>query len=89
MRTSLSEIRELEQLLLKEGRQEDRLLIEARILSSPKWAEDAFWQSRSYDLINSYGREKLREEIKAVEHQIFHTAPHRSFQARIRSIFKL
>ena len=88
MRTSLIEIEQLENWLLDQGDVQDRLVTEAKILSGTEWKEKAHWQSKSYDVIRLYGREKLRQEIEAVEHQLFHSKKYKPFQRTIRSIFK-
>lgn len=88
MRTSLTETAQIENWLLRYEGLPERLLMEARILSNPALMDRVRWQSATYELARSYGREKLREEIKSVEHQLFNTSKYRSFQHRIRSIFK-
>lgn len=88
MRTSLNEIRELEDWLLKQGELSDRLVTEAKVLSNPELQENAKWQAQTYDLVAAYGRQKLREEIRQVEKQLIMSPKYRSFQDRIRSIFK-
>lgn len=87
MRTSLNETRQIEDWLLKQGDPSERLVTEAKVLSSPAWKETAQWQSVSYGLVYQYGREKLRSEIRSVEAQLFEAPKHRSFQQRIKAIF--
>ncbi|MEP1096075.1 MAG: hypothetical protein ABJG78_13255 [Cyclobacteriaceae bacterium] len=88
MRTSLIEIEQIENLLLRRGDLSNRLVTEAKALSNPELRKKVQLQSTTYDLVNLYGRGKLREEIKAVEHQLFNTSKYRMFQNRIRSLFK-
>ena len=88
MRTSLTEIEQIERWLLQHGDIGDRLLTEAKVLSSPEMKEKAEWQAVTYDLVHQYGRQKLRDEIKAVEHKLFKTSKYQSFQDKIKSIFK-
>lgn len=88
MRTSLIEIKQIEDWLLRRGDIKDRLVTEAKIISSPEIREKAEWQMKSYDLIRQYGREKFLQEVKAVEYGLFHSPKHKSFQNRIKSIFK-
>ncbi|MEM8940468.1 MAG: hypothetical protein AAGC64_14110 [Bacteroidota bacterium] len=88
MRTSLTEIEQIEDWLFKQGAIQNRLLLEAKMLSDPRIKENVQWQSYMYDLIRLYGQEKLREEIKATQHKLFQTPKYRSFQDRIRLIFK-
>lgn len=88
MRTSLIEVEQIEDMLLKRGPIEDRLVTEAKVLSNPELKELTQWQLRSYDLIQQYGREKLHLEIKAIEYRLFHSSKYKSFQSQIQSIFK-
>lgn len=88
MRTSLVEITQIEDWILGQGDVENRLITEQKLFADSKFKEQAHWQLKSYDLIHQYGREKLRQEIKAVEHRLFHTSRFTSFQHRIWSIFK-
>lgn len=88
MRTSLIEIEQIENWLLKKGDIQNRLVTEARVLSNAEWKNLSQWQAESYELIRHYGREKLRQEIKEVERQLFHSEKHTPFQKLIHSIFK-
>lgn len=88
MRISLIEIKQIEHWLLEQGKVQDRLITEAKVLLSPELKEKAYWQSKSYQLIQRYGRNKLLKEIKEVEEQLFHSDKHHTFQQKIKSIFK-
>lgn len=88
MRTSLIETAQIENWLQHHEDVQNRLVMEAKILSNSKLREKAQWQSVTYELVHLYGQKKLRKEIKVIEHQLFHTSKYRSFQHRIRSIFK-
>lgn len=88
MRTSLIEVVQIENWLLQRGDISDRLLMEAKMLSSPEVLDKVQWQSTTYDLSRLYGREKLCEEIKTIEHRLFNKSKYRSFQDRIQAIFK-
>lgn len=88
MRTSLSEVEQLDHWLLQRGEIQERLVTEAKVLCSSEMQEKAHAQSIAYELVELYGREKLCKEIKAVEFRLFHTPGYRSFQQRIQSIFK-
>ncbi|MFC4874932.1 hypothetical protein [Negadavirga shengliensis] len=89
MRTSLLEIKALETHLLKSGSPQDRLVMNARLLLSHDLRIDLAAQKASYELIQKYGRRQLREEIKAVENEVFHSGNHPKFMERIRRIFGL
>ena len=88
MRTSLNEAAELENWLLGKGDCSKRLVTEAKVIADPNLREIAEWQYRTYKLVRVYGREKLREQIEAIEHRMFTTNKFLSFQNLISSIFK-
>ena len=88
MRTSLIEIEQIECWLLKQGDIRDRLLIENKMLSRSEVLEKVSWQAITYDFVHTYGRKKIRDEIKAIEQELFHTPKYYSFQEKIQSIFK-
>lgn len=87
MRTSLLEIKALETHLLKSGSPQDRLVMNARLLLSHDLHIDLAAQKASYELIQKYGRMQLREEIKAVENEVFHSDKHHGLRAQILRIF--
>ena len=89
MRTSLTEVHYLEPWLLDQGETVDQLMIEAKVLVDPELKEKAKWQAEAYEMIYLHGRDKLKEEIRKIEHQLFHLPKHRTFQERIKSIFKV
>lgn len=88
MRTSLIEVQEIENWVLGSAAPENQLLMEARFQLSDSLQNKAHWQAETYQLVHHYGRKKLRAEIKLVEQQVFSRRKYRSFQDRIRSIFK-
>lgn len=88
MRTSLVEIAQIEDWFLKRGDVDNRLMTEAKLQSNPRYKEQAEWQLKSYEFIHQYGQEQLRQEIKALERQLFFSSKYTSFQRRIQSIFK-
>lgn len=88
MRTSLTETAQIENWLLKRGEPAEQLVLEAKMLSNPEMREKVKWQQMAYEVVRLHGRQQLKEEIKAIEHQVFNTTRYRSFQDRIRSIFK-
>ncbi|UXP33353.1 hypothetical protein N6H18_05230 [Reichenbachiella agarivorans] len=88
MKTSWIETSQIENWLQQKGDVSERLVTEVKSMLSPQLSDKIHWQSKTYELVHLYGREKLREEIKTLEQELFTTAKHHSFQARIRSIFK-
>lgn len=88
MRTSLNETLEIENLLLQHGNLPDRLLTEAKTLTNAELRKTAEWQLTAYEVIRLHGRQKLLQEIRQVEHQLFSMSKYQLFQHRIMSIFK-
>ncbi len=88
MRTSLTEIQEIEGFLLKTDSNEDRLLLEARTCLDADFTEKVSFQKEAYEQIRSYARAQLREEIKTVEKRLFSTTEQAGFRAKILRIFK-
>lgn len=88
MRTSLNELKMLEQYLAHQLEPQDGLLIEAKLLLDEKLQEKLYWQQKSYQLINTYGREELRLQLNKIEEELFTKSAHKSFAQRIRSYFR-
>ncbi len=88
MRTSLNEIRQLEDYLLRQAGPEEVVLFEARLLLQPDLAEKAAWQQRAYGIIRAYGRKQLRAEIEAAHRKLFTAPEHEPFRRRIFRLFK-
>lgn len=88
MRTSLIETQQLEEWLLQKGEPSERLLTEAKIQIDSGLKEKAYWQAKTYEVLHLYAQEKLKNQIKEIENQLFSQPKYRTFQQRILSIFK-
>ncbi len=88
MRTSLTEIEKIENLILEKGEYADRLVTQAKALIDSNMNEMIKCQKESYELIQLYGRNKLRREISEVEEMLFEKPKYKIFQQSIRLIFK-
>lgn len=88
MRTSLHETERLERFILRKQSPGERLLMEATILLDPALAQQAEHQQMVYQIVHSYGRERLREEIAEIEQVLFTAPRHHSFRQRILNLFK-
>ncbi|MNJ93915.1 hypothetical protein D3C87_116020 [compost metagenome] len=87
MKTSLNELQLIEDFLLGDANAEDKVLMQARQILQPDLQESVYWQQKTYCLIETYGREELRKEIRQI-HQTLLTAPeHFSFSERIKQFF--
>lgn len=88
MRISLIEVQKIENFLLGSDIPSEQLVMEARIILDSDVADKVSWQRKTYHLVHDYGREKLREEIRAIDHKLFSDRKYQTFQDRIRSIFE-
>ncbi|MEQ9299592.1 MAG: hypothetical protein RIF33_13550 [Cyclobacteriaceae bacterium] len=89
MRTSLIETKRIDDWLLGQDDPQEHLLMEVKLEISDALKEKVEWQKEVHGLIRSYGRKQLKAEIKSIEHRLFSSQQHRSFQDRVRAIFKL
>jgi hypothetical protein len=87
MRTSLNEIKLIDEHLFKNGSTEDRLLFDAMLILNPMLRTEIVWQKKTHQLVQQYGRKKLKAEIEMVHQQLFHEPKHQSFRERILSLF--
>lgn len=87
MRTSLNEIRHIEEHLLGQVFDGDALLMEVKMSLSPVLTNNVAAQKEAYNLVRKYGRKKLREEIELVEKKLFRAPEFRTFRQRIFSLF--
>lgn len=87
MKTSLNELQLIEDFLLGSNNAEDKVLMQARRILEPNLQESVYWQQKTYRLIETYGREQLRREIRQVDQKLFTTPEHFSFSERIKRFF--
>lgn len=87
MRTSLNEIKQIEDHLFNQVDPGEAVLLEARLILNPQFADNVKWQQQTYHLVKQYGRKKLKAELDAVHQQLFTQAVHRSFAQKIRALF--
>ncbi len=88
MRTSLNELKQIEDHLLQLNPAEDALLFEAKMILDNNLRNKALLQQRSYTLVQQYGRKQIKAEIEAVHQQIFTNPSAHGFVNKIRSLFK-
>ncbi|MGY3213640.1 hypothetical protein [Mucilaginibacter sp. HD30] len=88
MRTSLNNIKAIDDYLFGSMAPGDRLLFEAKMLLNNELINDVQHQKNTHAIIRQYGRQSIKTEIKAVQH-ILATAPqHNNFMQRIVNLFK-
>jgi len=88
MRTSLNELQMLEQYLAHQLEPQDNLLIEAKLLVDKRLQDKLYWQRRSYQLVKTYGREQLRQQLNRVEEELFTEPAHKRFVHKIKQYFR-
>lgn len=87
MRTSLNEIRALEQYIFHQQAPDERILIEAKVHLDKELAMKVERQQRAYLLIQNYGREQLKAEIAHVQDQLFTQSKYLRFKEKITNLF--
>jgi hypothetical protein len=88
MRTSLNNIKEVDDHLLGLSAPQDSLLFEAKMIINPELRANVMWHKQTLNLVQQYGREQLRADIEAVHNQLFTRPGHRSFRQNILRFFK-
>jgi hypothetical protein len=87
MRTSLNEIKLIDEHIFKNGLIEDKLLFDAMLILNPALSNQVMWQKKTHAFVKQYGRKKLKAEIESVHQQLFNEPAHQSFRQRILRIF--
>jgi hypothetical protein len=87
MRTSLNNIKLIDDYLFNKIPQCDKLVFDARLILNPDLAEGLLWQKQTHTMITNYSRKKLKAEIDHVHEQLFKKPEHKSFRQRILNLF--
>ncbi|SMD14645.1 hypothetical protein [Pedobacter nyackensis] len=87
MKTSWNELLLIEDYLLSDRNEADKVVLEARMILQPDLKDSIFWQEKTYSLIEQYGRQQLRKEIEQVHGKLFTAPEHASFRQRIMQLF--
>jgi bacterioferritin (cytochrome b1) len=89
MRTSLNNIKTIDDYLLGRMAPDDSLLFEANMLLNSDLSDDVKYQQSTYSIIREYSRQNIKTEIKVVQ-EILATAPeHVGFMRSILNLFKM
>jgi anti-sigma-K factor RskA len=84
----MNETQLIDDYLFKRLSVEDRLVLEARLLSDLSFKTKLEWQCRVYEIAKAYGRATLKREIMAVERQLFSEPQFKHFRNIISNIFR-
>jgi hypothetical protein len=87
MRTSLNNIKLIDDYLLNKVTKGDKLVFEANLILNPDLADGLLWQKQTHAMVNHYSRKKLKAEIENVHQQLFNAPGHKSFKQRILRLF--
>jgi hypothetical protein len=88
MRTSLDEIKEVDDQLLKLQQPDDALLFQAKLLIYPELKDEVMLHNQTLRLVQQYGHNHLRAQIAAVHRQLFTLQQHQSFREKVLRFFK-
>jgi fructose-1,6-bisphosphatase/sedoheptulose 1,7-bisphosphatase-like protein len=88
MRTSLNNIKAIDDYLLGYMSPEDALLFEACMILNGDLVNDIAYQRLTHDTIIQYGRKNIRAEIAAVQKKLAAEPEHRGYIQRIADLFK-
>jgi len=89
MPTSWNDTLQIDKYLHNKMKPGDALVFEARFILQPELQDKLQWQQKTYSLIQSYGRQQLKQEIDAVHQQLFTEPIHRRFSQKIMALFSL
>jgi hypothetical protein len=87
MRTSLNEIKLIDDHLLGTSAPGDALLFDAMVILDNTLPEKVEWQKNAHTLVQQYGRKKLKAEIEAVHQKLFKESLHQPFAQKILRLF--
>jgi hypothetical protein len=87
MRTSLNNIKLIDDHIFNTGAPEDALLFDALLIIDPGLSAQIAWQKHSHAIVHQYGRKKLISEIETVHNILFNEPAHQSFRQKILSLF--
>lgn len=87
MRTSLNEIKEINDHLLKLAPPDQALLFEAKLIINPELKQQVMWHKQTLSLVQQYGRNNLQAEIETVHQKLFSLPEHEGFRQKIMRFF--
>jgi hypothetical protein len=87
MRTSLNNIKLIDDHLFNKNSVEDGLLFDALLILDPALSEQVSWQKKTHILVQQYSRKKLKGEIESAHLQLFNETAHQSFKRKILGLF--
>jgi len=87
MRTSLNEIKLIDDHLFNQGTVEDALILDAMLILNPGLSNQIMWQKKTHNIVLQYGRKNLKAEVESVHRKLFNNPAHQSFREKILRLF--
>lgn len=88
MRTSLNNIKAIDDYLLGRMEPDDALLFEVNMLLNSNLVIDVKYQQSTYSIIRKYSRQNIKAEIMAVQETLATAPQYRGFMQQIANLFK-
>ena len=88
MRTSLNNLKLVDDHLLGVSTPQNSLLLQAKVILNPALNDEIYWHKQTHNLVQQYGRKQLRAEIEAVHQKLFTQPRHLGFRQSIFRFFK-
>jgi hypothetical protein len=87
MRTSLKNIKTIDDFYMGILAPEEAVLFQANVLLNPNLAEDLQLHMNTHAAIRDYSRQVLKKEIEAAGDKFFNAAQYQGMLAYVRSLF--
>jgi hypothetical protein len=87
MKTSLNDLRLTEDYLLSNKEDGSHCLFAAKMILQPELGEEVYWQKKTYQVVQDYGRKQLKMELEKIHDTLFNTRKHQTFRQRIMRMF--
>jgi hypothetical protein len=87
MRTSLNEIKLIEQYLENKLSLPEKLQVEARVINDFSFRLHVYFQKKLYSVIRRYYKEQLRHQVDDHHQQVFADPRKKEFQNKILKLF--
>lgn len=88
MKTSGNDTQQIDDYLLRRMDEGEAVLFEARLVLEPGLHQKMHWQKKAHGFIRAYGRKQIKNELRGIEHQLFHHPAHDGFKQKIFRLFK-
>lgn len=88
MKTSQSDVKQIEDYLTGKMSPADRLVFKARLIINPLLRLNVVFQQKTYSLINAHGRKKRKADMEVIHTKLFSDPGKVVFQQKVLQLFK-